>query len=45
MAGQGEQHMTQKELNRALYLACGRDNDLARAEELMGRGARFEIKV
>jgi hypothetical protein len=34
MAGQG-----QVELNVALYDACGRDNDQARAEELLGRGA------
>ena len=39
MAGQGQQQMTQEELNKALFLACGRDNDLARAEELLGRGA------
>ena len=39
MAGQGEQQMTQEELNWALYDACSYDNDLARAEELMGRGA------
>ena len=31
--------MTQEELNYALYDACGRDNDQARAEELLGRGA------
>ena len=31
--------MTQEELNVALYRACGRDNDQARAEELLGRGA------
>ncbi len=41
MAGQGQQQMTQEELNRALWLACGRDDDnnQARAEELLGRGA------
>ena len=39
MAGQGEQHMTQEQLNAALREACGRANDLARVEELMGRGA------
>ena len=39
MAGQGEQQMTQEELNRALYNACGLINDLAKAAELMGRGA------
>ena len=31
--------MTQEELNEALYMACGRDNDVAHAEELIGRGA------
>jgi ankyrin repeat protein len=31
--------MTQKELNEALYEACGRDNNLVRVEELLGRGA------
>ena len=39
MAGQEQQQMTQEELNWALYDACGEDNDLARAEELLGRGA------
>ena len=39
MAGQGQQHRTKEELNDALYDACGRDNDQARAEELLGRGA------
>ena len=39
MAGQGQQHMTQWELNKALYNACGPNNDQARAEELLGRGA------
>jgi len=31
--------MTRKQLNRALYDACGKDNDQTRAEELLGRGA------
>ena len=31
--------MTQEELNRALCKACGPRNDLAQAEDLMGRGA------
>jgi len=31
--------MTQEELNEALYDACGEDNDLAVAANLMGRGA------
>ena len=39
MAGQGQQQMTQEELNEALSWACGEDNDQARAEELLGRGA------
>jgi len=39
MAGQGQQQMTQEELNMALCDACGDFNDLARAEELLGRGA------
>ena len=39
MAGQGQQQMTQEQLNYTLYHACGRDNDQARAEELLGRGA------
>ena len=39
MAGQGQQQMTQKELDEALYYACGSNNDQARAEELLGRGA------
>jgi len=39
MAGQGQQQMTQEQLNVALCKACGRDNDQARAEELLGRGA------
>ena len=39
MAGQGQQQMTQEQLNNALWLACGDDNDQARAEELLGRGA------
>ena len=39
MAVQGQQQMTQEELNRALIDACAEDNDLAKAEELMGRGA------
>ena len=39
MAGQGQQQMTQEELNRALCNARGRANDSARAEELLGRGA------
>ena len=39
MAGQGEQQMTQEQLNEALFEACGKSNDLARAEELTGRGA------
>ena len=39
MAGQGQQQMTQEELNKALYWACDYDNDQARAEELLGRGA------
>ena len=39
MAGQGQQQMTQEELNEALHLACGPANDQARAEELLGRGA------
>ena len=38
MAGQGQQHMTQEELNYALSWACGFDNNQARAEELLGRG-------
>ena len=38
MAEQGQQQMmTQKELSRALYMACGYENDLACAEELLGR--------
>ena len=37
--GQGQQQMTQEELNDALFMACGHDNDQARAEELLGRGA------
>ena len=40
MAGQGEQQqMTQEQLNLALHWACGEDNDMAQAEELLGRGA------
>jgi ankyrin repeat protein len=39
IAGQGQQQMTQEELNYALYMACGSNNDQARAEELLGRGA------
>jgi len=39
MAGQGQQQMTQEQLNEALYMACGPNNDQARAEELLGRGA------
>jgi hypothetical protein len=40
MAGQRQQAMmTQEELNKALYKACGVDDDQARAEELLGRGA------
>ena len=39
MAGQGQQQMTQEQLNEALKNACGRANDQARAEELLGRGA------
>ena len=39
MAGQGQQQMTQGELNEALCEACGGINDQARAEELLGRGA------
>ena len=35
MAGQGQQQMTQEELNDALWDACGWDNDQARAEELL----------
>ena len=31
--------MTQGQLNYALFDACGEDNDQARAEELLGRGA------
>ena len=38
MAGQGQQQMTQGQLNYALFDACGEDNDQARAEELLGRG-------
>ena len=38
MAGQGQQYMTQEELNEALYWAYGLNNDQARAEELRGRG-------
>jgi hypothetical protein len=44
MVGQGQQQMMQEELNRALYEACGRVNDLARAEELLGRGADQHAK-
>ena len=40
-AGQGQ--MTQKELNREFCKACSRENDLARAEELLGRGADQHI--
>jgi hypothetical protein len=36
MAGQGQQQMTQWELKEALYMACGPNNDQARAEELLG---------
>jgi hypothetical protein len=39
MVWQGQQQMTQEQLNRALGEACGEDNDQARAEELLGRGA------
>ena len=39
MAGQGQQQMTQGQLNEALFHACGLANDQARAEELLGRGA------
>jgi hypothetical protein len=39
MAGQGQQAMTQEELNSALCKACGRENDQVRVEELLGRGA------
>ena len=45
MAEQGEQQMTQEELNRALCDACGIDNDLVRATELMGRGADLHALV
>ena len=39
IAGQGQQQMTQEDLNEALGEACGLDNNQARAEELLGRGA------
>jgi hypothetical protein len=39
MAGQGQQQMTQEELNWALFNVCGHDNDQSRAEEMLGRGA------
>jgi len=45
MAGLGQVQMTQEELNEALYDACGRANDLARAEELLGRGANQHALV
>jgi len=43
MAGQGWKEMSQDQLNDALFDACGRDNDQARAEEPQGV-ARLEIK-
>ena len=39
MAGQGQQVMTQAQLNLALNWACSQLSDPARAEELLGRGA------
>ena len=39
MAWRGEGQLTQEDLNRALSWACGFDNNQARAEELLGRGA------
>jgi len=45
MAGQGEQGMTQEQLNMALLMACGSYHDLARAEELIGRGADLHAIV
>ena len=39
MAAAGQQAMTQKQLNEALWDACDRDNNLPRAVELLDRGA------
>ena len=38
-AAAGQQAMTQEELNQALCDACGEDNDLPRAVEMLDRGA------
>ena len=40
MAAAGRQAMTQGELNWALWYACGEDNDVPRAVELLDRGAK-----
>ena len=39
MAAAGQQAMTQEELNKALWDACGFGNDLPRAVKLLDRGA------
>ena len=45
MAAAGQQTMTQEQLNRALWDACGYDNDLPRAVELLDRGADPNVLV
>ena len=45
MAAAGQQAMTQEELNQALCDACGDDNDLPRAVEMLDRGADPNVLV